>query len=30
MDIKDTKEIESTEFNTWFGLGIEGRAVYIN
>lgn len=25
MDIKDTKEIESTEFNKWFGMGTSGR-----
>lgn len=27
MDIKDTKEIESTEFNKWFGMGIRGRGL---
>lgn len=25
MDIKDTKEIGSREFNKWFGMGIRGR-----
>lgn len=27
MDIKDTKEIESTGFNKWFGMGMEARRV---